>query len=225
MKKIASSSWVITLISTMIGVIAGFYLTDFNERRKLNSEKSIAFGMVTQELEDNYQNLKKFNDTLNAYLHPFKYVISLTDRDMESLIIPKDSLDIFMERSKKVFLYESWEPNGNDSISIKGDLSVNFESKLVIANLSHLVWDSYKQSKYLSVTPFKCLINLEPIYNLQQRVDEINQEWFEVIYRLKTGDADVEDFIKHWELTVFNQQFLLEMYDLREELTERCKQE
>lgn len=48
--KVLKSNWVVTIMSTMIGVIIGLYLTNYNESQKLNKAQQTAFEMVNKSL-------------------------------------------------------------------------------------------------------------------------------------------------------------------------------
>ena len=60
-KRLSNSNWVITLLSTMIGVILGFYLTNSNESRKLETDRINAVALLGDEIDENHKKLKEFD--------------------------------------------------------------------------------------------------------------------------------------------------------------------
>lgn len=223
-KKIVNSSWFITLISTMIGVIAGFYLTDYNEKRKLLNGRDEAMKIVINELDDNQSNLQIFNDSLKIYYQPFFHVMSYYDIKEETIIISKDSLDSFIEKTKLVFTFSKAEPHSKDKISINGVLELNFTSKFLIADLSHIVWDAYKQSSFISATQFSCLREIEGIYQLQDRVDKENEEWFDTMLELARVQniSTIRNLLDKWKMMLDKQNMLLQIYEQKEFSLENC---
>lgn len=225
LKKIANSSWFITLVSTMFGIIVGLYLTNYNEQRKLAAEKAEAFHIVMDELEDNYHNLKKFNDSLQVYYDPFIYVMTYLMIEEEEIIIPNDSLDIFIEKTKKVFTYIDAEPHNAKELKVNGTLEIEFYSNILFADLSHIVWDTYKQGDFMSITAFSCLREIDKIYQYQATVDEINQRWSKKLLELQfeINTTILVSFINDWTLMLQKYKMLLEFYESRNATLENCK--
>jgi len=204
-KKIINSSWFITLLSTMIGVIAGFYLTNYNEKRKLDIGKRQAIEMVVQELENNHQNLKQFNDSLNFYYPPILYVLSNIDKEELTIIIEEDSLTSFIQKAEKVFFFSGTAPAESGKIKVSGDFKIELVSNFFMADLSHIVWDTYKQSQFMNITSFDCLTNVEIIYDSQKNVDAANKEWTKLVEGFRT-------FMGKYQNLLNKQAFLLGSY-------------
>ena len=209
----------------MIGIIMGLYINNYHEHRSLIKAKLQALNQVSDELNENETNLQTYYDTLKTSYSTFTYVLSKLNADFE-LVIAKDSLSQFIEQSKGVFEYEDSEAFHEDSLSIAGDLSLNYTSKLVLLELSDIIWDTYKQTNFMSVTSFNCLTNLEDLYNFQKEVNRVNSEWMELFLHIEETLFDKtnrESFIQNWKLMLLKQKTLLDLYESNEKMLDYCR--
>lgn len=228
MKRIFNNEWFRTILSTMIGIIAGLYLTNFYENRKLDQNKYQALAQVAIEIENNRDTLKIYQDTLSSLYEACEYVFPNIQIGAEELllIIHKDSLDDFIRKSKRIFTYEEHEDYTQDSIRLMGELGLYLVGRLVVLDLTQVTWDAYKQANLLSITSFECLRNLEDVYALQRDVARLNQEWRDVFFRLEfmSSIAKRDAFLSLWKSLLMKQKFLLQFYEgfEKKELMENC---
>lgn len=222
--KVIHNPWFITLISTMLGIMLGIYLSNLNEKRLLLKGKNQALEKVLKELEENEEMLKGFNDTLQSKYESMSYIIPWINEDFD-LIIHKDSLESFIAKSKFMFTYTGHEELPNDQLDVSGELEFYISSNLIFSDLSDIIWDAYKQMDYLSVTEFDCLTALETIYQFQQEVNVINSEWREIFFKRKFlgTEEDRSDFLNIWETMLLKQKLLLQAYEGKENLFENCQ--
>ena len=229
--KVASSTWFVTLMSTMIGVVAGFYLTDFNEKRKLNQGKKAAIEKVSQELESNHKQIAKLSDSLKIYYPQIEYVLTKVDGKSLEIIIDKDSLDSFVQKSRKVFTFFEAKSLNAREIDVSGTFEFNLVSNFIMSDLSHIVWDTYKQSHFTTITAFDCLIDVEVIYNAQKNVNASNKEWAEALFQLSATQSNEEVvaafriFMEKWKNLMLKQDLLLSMYKHNRDYSKRFRME
>ena len=222
--KFLSNDWTVTIVSTMLGIIIGLYITNYFEEKKLLKGKESALKQVSKELSDNNTILLDYHKVLKEKHQSFSNVIKVLNQDME-LIIHTDSLENFKAQTKSVFAYSSNEPIANGQIKISGDLNLNVESQLLVRDLSHIIWDSYKQTNFLSVTKFKCVTELELVYTLQSDVDSLNKKWKDSIFKgmsFLSDPSQRDDFMALWRLLLEKQNLLLKMYESQNTIMENC---
>lgn len=211
-----------TLFSTMIGIIAGLYITNSYENRKLQRAKSDALEQVVLEIEVNRDTLQTYQDTLqvlyDACAYAFPHLSNGEEGDLQ-VIIHKDSLEVFIEKTKSVITYENSEPYSIDSLKIKGTLGIFFSGKLILADLSQITWEAYKQSSLLSITSFECLVALEDTYTLQQDVTSLNREFIQLLFsqEFMFADRTRNSFLILWRNLLLKQQALLNLYKIHDE--------
>ena len=221
--KFLNNNWTVTIVSTMFGIILGLYITSYFEHRKLLSSKEAALTQVSKELTDNQNILRDYHVLLEEKFQGLsKLLISLND-DLE-LIAHSDSLESFMTATKSIFDYETHESIADQHVKIRGDVNLNIESQLLVRDLSDIIWNSYKQTDYLSVTKFKCLTELEAVYTLQTNIDDLNKKWLNIFFSGSFfSDPNVrDDFMSLWKQLLEKQKLLLQMYETRSSIIKNC---
>lgn len=225
-KKISvNNPWFVTLISTMVGIIAGLYITSFFENSRLHTAKQKALLQVQTELKDNYELLKDFNEKLTEQYDPMAIVLSNLNEKMD-LVIHKDSLQSFLKSTRELFAYESFTTVDATQIELHGDLNFNLDGVGLIAkNLSSIVWNSYKQTDFLSITSFSCITNVETFYVMQHEINKITEIWKNQLYQMafvKNVKA-ADEFINDWRVLLLKQNLLLEYYKTIDTVLGECE--
>jgi len=226
--RLLSSSRLGMLASTMFGVIAGIYLTNFFEKRQLYQDRDEAMERVQKEIKENQEDLQTYYDLLKDKHQALNYLNPWLDREEELIVIPKDSLAGFKEHTKEIFTIGATESYGNHQLKISGemDLSFNSDSPILFTGLSNIVWEAYKAKNFLQVTDFNCMTNLENLYKLQTDLNAENKEWFAVFMNraFLMESSTTERFLLMWENLLLKQKVLLQYYEMGDEkLFENCK--
>jgi uncharacterized membrane-anchored protein YhcB (DUF1043 family) len=225
-KKISiNNPWFVTLISTMIGIIAGLYITNYFENNRLYVDKQKALKQVATELNDNHELLKDFHEKLAEKYDPMAVVFSNLNENMD-LVIHKDSLQAFLKSTETMFAYDSFTSVDATQIELHGDLNFNLEAVgLMAKNLSSIVWNSYKQTDFLSITSFPCITNVETFYVMQREINEITEVWKNQLYQTAfvRDMKAAEEFINNWRVLLLKQNLLLEYYKSIDEVLTECK--
>ena len=121
-----NNAWFVTLISTMVGIIAGLYITNYFENNRLHTAKENALHQVESELRDNHKMLEIFHEQLASKYKPVGYLLSNLNDNV--LIISKDSLEIFKQRTKDVFQFSKAETINDSLLRVRGNFDFKFES-------------------------------------------------------------------------------------------------
>jgi len=157
--RITNNQWIVTIVSTMLGVIFGLYLNNYSERNTLAKAKKNALIQVSDEILENEKDLVDYVQLVKAKYKAFDYLLPHINDDFE-IVIHQDSLEAFINYSKNVFSYESSEKYSKNEVEVSGELNLTVDSPLVLRGLSDITWNSYKQTNYLSITKFKCLTEI-----------------------------------------------------------------
>ncbi|WP_298511520.1 hypothetical protein [uncultured Kordia sp.] len=214
----------VNLISTMIGIIAGLYITSYFQENKLYDAKEKALIQVKQELHDNYSMLKDFHQKVEEKYEPIAIIASALDANM-NLVIPKDSLQVFREQTSIIFDYASFTAVDDTLIQLHGDFNVFIESPLMAKKLSSLVWNSYKQTDFLSITSFKCITDVEAFYVLQKEANAIKETWKDQLFQMSFARSakSTEDFVNNWRVLLLKQKLLLDYYQSIDAVLNNCE--
>ncbi|MEM6687598.1 MAG: hypothetical protein AAF617_17605 [Bacteroidota bacterium] len=224
-KKVSlNNPWFVTLISTMVGIIAGLYITSYFQENKLYTAKEKALSQVKEELYDNRELLKDFYEKLEEKFEPISFVFSFLNEERD-LVIHKDSLSSFLAQTKLVFDFRKSIPVDQSHIELQGDLNFNLDSGLMGKNLSNIVWDSFKQTDFLNITDFTCITDIEAFYVLQKEINRKTENWKNLLYKTdytRSKEAG-DDFISTWQVLLFNQKLLLDYYESIDDVLDNCK--
>jgi len=213
--KFLTNDWVITIISTMVGVIVGLYLTNYNEDQKLKNAQQKAFDMVTKELKKNKDVLTVYDSICDIAYQKSSYVFSLMTTNKE-LFIPKDSIEIFKKLSKGMINdITIEETTKKDSVRIRGEMDLTLTSKLAVLDLNHVIWESYKQTNFLNATNFECVIQLEELYQFQDNYNEVNRRFVNMLTEgvFLKGESQLNEFMMLWNKVITMNKALLNVYD------------
>jgi uncharacterized membrane-anchored protein YhcB (DUF1043 family) len=219
-----NNPWFVTLISTMVGIIAGLYITSYFQENKMYTAKEKALEQVQEELKDNYTLLTDFHEKLAKNFTPMATVLDNLNEEME-LVLHKDSLSSFLKTTDIVFDYEASKPINNTLVKLEGDLNFNIESGLIGKKLSDIVWDSFKQTDFLSITNFSCITDVEAFYVLQKEVNTITESWKNKLFKTNFTQSKEasEDFMSDWRAILLKQKLLLDYYTSIDDVLENCK--
>ncbi|WP_438989198.1 hypothetical protein [Polaribacter sp.] len=221
--KFVSSNWVITLTSTMIGVILGLYLNGYYENKSLAEDKKKAITQVFTEISENKKSLKNYHDLIIKNYNQINYIFSKLNNDFE-IIVHKDSTNLFISKTKALFTFAKSEKINSNFAKIRGDLNFNVDSPLMISSLSQITWQAYKQTNFLAITNFKCLKHIEIIYELQKEVNELNKLWVKKVLNGEfTQDIIIRNkFMSDWRSLLLRQSVLLKAYKMNDDILKNC---
>lgn len=217
------SNWLITLVSTMLGVVAGFYLSNYGAERALHKAQQKALEAVKQELNENQGLLQEYQEIMLTKFTATRLVFGSINKDFE-LVVPKDSMDSFIQKTQSIFTYQSHKDTLQGQVKLQGDVNVDINNKLVVSNLSSVVWSSYKQTEFLSITPFGCISDIETIHDMQTRFNQRNNTWKSSFFEGRfMGDTQARaEFLQQWQSLVFELELLLKMLNLSEKAIGEC---
>ncbi len=213
----------ITFTSTIIGVFVGIYLTDFYNRQSQLKARDDAFKQVSKEISTNADLLKDYRDTLQISFERLNYFNTKLNNDLK-IIIHKDSLLVFKNKLKGVLTVENTALHNSDSIQVRGDLNLNINSNLILFDLQTVIWSTFKQTDYLSLTPFDCISNIESIYNLFNDFNTSNLALRNNLLdgKYMTDKQSIALFLKDFKKILFKHEILINMCDANKNLFEDC---
>ncbi|WP_299366233.1 hypothetical protein [Winogradskyella sp.] len=225
LSRFFKDNWVITLFSTMFGVIAGLYLTDYYEDRRLNKSKLNALEMVKQEIKNNKEELIAYDSICRSMYHRSSYVLSKINAENQ-IFIHKDSIEIFRRNANGIIENLEFETNVShkNTVQVRGDMTMLVRSKLALVDLNDVIWQSYKQTNYINVTSFNCITSLEELYQFQAKNNLANKEWLDLLLKgsFLQGKDQLDEFILAWNNAIEMNTILLGTYDSLDDIFKNC---
>ncbi|MEO1030374.1 MAG: hypothetical protein AAFX55_03165 [Bacteroidota bacterium] len=224
--KFFKDNWVITLFSTMFGVIAGLYLTDYYEVQQLNKSKLSALEMVKQEIANNKETLSTYDSICRSIYHKSSYVFSKMNTNKE-IFVSKDSVEVFKMKSDGIIENLEFESNSTytDKLRVRGDMNMFVGSKLALVDLNDVIWKSYKQTNFVNVTDFSCITSIEELYQFQTKNNATNSDWMDCLMQghFLRGEEELAEFMFKWVKALEMNEILLNAYSNTEVIFEDCK--
>ncbi|WP_435415934.1 hypothetical protein [Polaribacter aestuariivivens] len=207
----------------MLGVLLGLYLNGYYENKTLIEAKEKALEQVLNEVSENEEILTSYNAALKNKFNPMMYLFSKLNEDGE-ILVHKNSIKIFKENSKNIISIENIQEKSADFYQIYGTFDFYLDSPLLFKGLSNVTWQSYKQTNYLSITNFRCLIDFEGLYELQQEVNKLNYNWRETFVNENFFENIVSrnKLAKQMRNLIIKQNLLLDLYKYRENVLKNC---
>ncbi|MBT6438854.1 MAG: hypothetical protein HOK72_04040 [Flavobacteriales bacterium] len=214
LKIAANSSWVITLTSTMLGVLIGLYLNDYNTHLNLEKKRVNAFQDVLTEIDNNFVKLAEYHDEIDFSLKELRQVSKLYNTDMK-IIIHKDSLNSINQKFRNP-LHEL-PATHQDSLwlvywfQLSGNLSV--------MDLHTATWDTYKQTDFLGLTDFNCIATIEDFYNQFEKFNISNTKFREGrSSQINREREKFDDHVDETSMLLFKLRLLKQIEAQRKEL-------
>lgn len=224
LSNIINNQWTITIVSTMVGILIGLFLTRHFEKRAQAVAQQEAMAQVFQEIEENTVLLEKHYQVMQSSYTSMDYLFSKVD-DNTALVMHKDSVAQFRAATAGIFTFTGEEPLPDNMRRIRGDMNLDIESALIARDLSDIVWTSYKQTAYLSITPFKCLTGIEAMYDVQRDVDTDNASWRSALLlgQFMQNTATRASFLHRWKQLLDKQKVLMHFYSFQDDIATTCK--
>ncbi len=224
-RKFLISNWFVTLFSTMFGILAGLYISDYFEKKQLKSEQQEAFKMIKQEIRNNHQVLQDFDSISRLLFSRTSFILPKLNENNQ-LFIHKDSLDAFKEKSKNAIANMSFEKDAKhpNMLRVRGDMELFLNSKLAIITLNDVAWNSYKQTNYMSITSFNCITAIEELYKIQDNRNLKNRDWLSLFFKREfmVNEDKRNSFMESWRIALDTNTILLNFYDSIDDMFSDC---
>jgi hypothetical protein len=215
LKIAANSSWVITLTSTILGVLIGLYLNDYNTNLNLEKKRVNAFQDVLTEIDNNFVKLAEYHDEIDFSLKEQRQVSKLYNTDMK-IIIHKDSLNSINQK----FRNPLHELRAIHQDSLWLFYSTRISANLIVMDLHTATWEAYKQTDFLGLTDFNCIATIEDFYNQFEEFNISNTKFREGVGEtlIFQNRERFDDFVRETSMLLTKLRLLKQIEAQRKEL-------
>jgi hypothetical protein len=215
LKIAANSSWVITLTSTILGVLIGLYLNDYNTNLNLEKKRVNAFQDVLTEIDNNFVKLAEYHDEIDFSLKEQRQVSKLYNTDMK-IIIHKDSLNSINQK----FRNPLHELRAIHQDSLWLFYSTRISANLIVMDLHTATWEAYKQTDFLGLTDFNCIATIEDFYNQFEEFNISNTKFREGVGEtlIFQNRERFDDFVRETSMLLTKLRLLKQIEAQRKQL-------
>ncbi len=226
-KRLSNSNWVITLLSTMIGVILGFYLTNSNESRKLETDRINAVALLGDEIDENHKKLKEFDSVFKINLKKLHYLESFLNEDMH-IVVAKDSVSLFKETALEIIHFKdtvAYQKTPN-YVKVNGDLNLSFNSNLMFINLTSSVWNAYNTADFVKKTNFLCLRDIGQLHQFQEGYNKELDKWRTLFFKTEymKSKEEYSKFLEASSKLALHNKLLLNFFSFKNQALKKCKE-
>ena len=222
-----SNDWTVTLVATMLGVLAGIYLNGFFTRSNLEVESQGAVRLIVREVEKNQDIVKSTLEVHHKFLPAFQFVFDNLDKNQDIVVASSEMRD-FQRNHPDTYVLSDSALIEEGVYKYKGEMYVEFDAILSV-QLSDIAWETLTNSNLSSVLDYDCLYYFSFVYRLQKRVRDSNEALLSNLTALAAIGKRAESFEKRdallaeWKTLIETQQMLLDAYQAREEALQDCR--
>lgn len=215
-----SSSWVITLTATLIGVFVALYLNEWVSRGKLRDQKSVATKNMIAEISANEESLIK---TVKKHREVYEVMSFLGTHvnEEESLIAPADTVRALRAKYPFTFAFSDSSLVSPGVYLYNGE--INLDLSFPHLELTNISWVSVKNSGIVSTLEFSCLMYLEKVDKITSEVLEQNEDLLDYFIGLREAGVGNENLLRHLKLLLDYEESLLGIYAQREDEMKSCR--
>ncbi|MEQ9232290.1 MAG: hypothetical protein RIF46_16530 [Cyclobacteriaceae bacterium] len=204
-RHLISNQWTVTIVGTMVGVLAAFFLNDWRENRSLEMERHKRLDKIYEELHSNKSIVEKNFTDLTGFMNAYKMI-----KDPEAVIMETREMDDFIKENGIWFqvMDSSKIEEGLFSYTLGINLSIPTESQM-----SDFAWTSSRSSEIFAFIDFECLYAFETTYGLQKRLSNEFVDLSSVLLGI-TEVSDLGRYIKtRIKLILALESVLIKVYD------------
>lgn len=219
-----NSPWAMTLISTTIGVYLGIFLNEHYATKAEQNRADLAFADVLSELEDNYEDLLKW-DSMSVQNFAFFNQIRPHIEDYDEMVLrmnPKKMAQLEAQYPKALIIQDTDKIDDSTSLyDVTFDL--DFNSQLVFIQHYEIAWSSMKDTDYIHFLDFGCVKSIEFFYRMYSYSNEVRSKWLKTFLNREGSVETLDQVMSEWQMENQVNQMLIDSYPEIEKILEGCK--
>ncbi len=203
-------TFVITFLSTVLGVYYGFVLNEQRIEKELEDQKNVVINNIKLEIDNNEADLIETVESIESWVE-LRNSFNAANVDENDYFIAKEVYESKFNGEENFIIKDTLREN--DGIYYRGHL--NFQ--LIIPNFSLISYETAKYKNVLNELSFDCLYEIESTYVKQK---SISNQMSELIRALQE-----RDYVKVQNIMVISLQLgndLKEKYAEMETLLDEC---
>jgi|GEM_PF-4819201 len=221
--SILNSNWTVTLISTTVGVYLGIFMNEHYSQRAEQHRADDAFGDVLSELEDNYEDLLKW-DSISTQNYGFFSQLAEYIEDYDEMIVqmPAGQMHQFRTQYPKFLVIE-------DSTFVKDSIyfydctfDLDFNSNLAFLPHYEIAWSSIKDTEYMRLLDFDCIKSIEFFYRMYSYSNDKRDKWMKPFFDGKNRAELLDEMLRDWKMENQINQMLIQSYPEIQKILQRC---
>lgn len=213
-KKVGSNPWTVTLVGTMVGAFLGIFLSNYVTNQKEINRKNDAFEVVLTELQENHQSLIQWDSISKSKFEPFKTLMNHFDFEEEEIIMTSEEMAHLKTINNEIFVLLDSTKVNDTQYYYSLELTLNFESSLILLEHGEIAWSAFKNSPYLHYLKFECIRNIDFYYKSYAKTNALRGDWFNSL--LEGGfqtETELSQIIQNWNLEIQLTSSLIDTFE------------
>jgi len=171
-------TFVVTFLSTVLGVYYGFVLNERRIEKEVEDQKQIVINNIKQEIDNNEVDLIETVESIESWIE-MRSSFKVVDLDKNTFSISKEKYKSNNIDEEKFRIIDTLKKA--DGLYYRGH--INFQ--LVLPNFSLIAYETAKYKNVLNELSFDCLYEIESTYVKQKSV---SNQMSELIIALQERD-------------------------------------
>lgn len=186
-KSVYKLNWkyiIVEILLIFVGINLAIWFNNWNTEKNLNHNKEVAISKIKEEINNNMEEIiaaRKINQNVISAYKDFKEIYG---KDSDVIITSSQNFRTLQRKYPGFFRVK-------DSMEIESGLKKYSGStyiELELADLKEIAWETTKSISITNEFNYECLYELENIYNLQQRVQDIMDQAVNALQNAKINE-------------------------------------
>lgn len=212
MRNWIHNDWTVTIVGTMIGVLAAFSLNNWNEDRLLRIRERQALDKVREEVANNREIIQGNWEQLKRMYLPARIIAKELAED-EKLTMTPASMDSLRQLAGDMLTVQDstlLDPSLN-IYRYRGEMDMNLS--ILRVQLTDFAWSTMRNMHQDTRIGFDCLYQLEQAYQVQKELNtSFDHIWKMIEDGLPPGPEEVERLFNIWKRVIDMEAILLSFY-------------
>jgi len=183
-KSIASLNWkyiIVEILLIFVGINLAIWFNNWNTKKSLLQNKAIVITKIKGEISNNFEEIKfarTINQRIASAYTDYKKIFA---GDSNTILTNSNYFNLLNKKYPGFFRVEDSVQIDIETYQYSGTTFIQLE----LADLKEIAWETTKSLNITNEFNYECLYQLESLYNLQRRVQNIMDEAADALQNAK----------------------------------------
>jgi hypothetical protein len=183
-KTISNLNWkyiIVEILLIFVGINLAIWFNNWNTKKNVLRDKEIVITILTDEISNNYEEVKlarNANQNIASAYTDFKKIY----KDNSNTVVTNPKyFNALNKKYPQFFRVQDSVQIDAESFQYSGSTFIQLE----LADLKEIAWETTKSLNITNEFNYECLYQLESLYNLQKRVQNIMNQAADALQNAK----------------------------------------
>ena len=183
-KTISNLNWkyiIVEILLIFVGINLAIWFNNWNTKKNVLRDKEIVITKITDEISNNYEEVKlarNANQNIASAYTDFKKIY----KDNSNTVVTNPKyFNALNKKYPQFFRVQDSVQIDAESFQYSGSTFIQLE----LADLKEIAWETTKSLNITNEFNYECLYQLESLYNLQKRVQNIMNQAADALQNAK----------------------------------------